>query len=65
MKGKGIIFVVMVFILSSCNQNNNNNQLPGDVVKNPNTASGKTANNNLPKFQFTEEVHDFEKIIQG
>ena len=39
--------------------------MSGDVVYNPNTANGKTDRSSLPSFTFTEEVHDFGKIIEG
>lgn len=60
-----ILFVNCSLLVVSCVNKKNNNEITTDLVKNPNTASGKVANEDLPKFQFTEEIHDFGKIIQG
>lgn len=63
MTGKLLVCFIAFLLLISCKQSNNN-QITTDVVKNPNTASGKVSDN-LPKFQFKEEMHDFGKIIEG
>jgi hypothetical protein len=60
-----ILTVSCSLIIVSCFNNKNNDDITTDLVKNPNTASGKVSNQNLPKFQFKEETHDFGKIIQG
>jgi len=40
-------------------------ELNSDVVNNPATANGKADMENVPKFTFEKDVHDFGKIIQG
>lgn len=61
-----VIFYLLVFsILISCNQQKKNKEIPADVVKNPITASGKDNFSELPVFKFTEETHDFGRVIQG
>lgn len=58
------ITAIAILLAVSC-KNGNQSNLPGDLVKNPNTADGKGDTSGLPRFQFTEEFHDFGKIIQG
>jgi hypothetical protein len=58
------IIAIAVLLVVSC-KNGNQSNIPGDVVKNPNTADGNGDTSSLPKFQFAEELHDFGKIIQG
>ncbi|MGD0710873.1 MAG: DUF1573 domain-containing protein [Bacteroidales bacterium] len=55
---------IAILLAVSCNNGSQSN-IPGDVVKNPNTADGNGDTSNLPRFKFTEEQHDFGKIIQG
>jgi len=59
-----VSFMVSIIFLFSCGSNDNAS-LSSDVVNNPNTANGKTDRSSLPSFKFTEEVHDFGKIIEG
>jgi hypothetical protein len=68
------IFILSVFALSllvfavSCHngdKQSKDEQLSSDVVKNPNTANGDADTSRLPMFSFTDEVHDFGRIIQG
>ena len=59
-----IFFVFSIFFFISCNSNERS-PLSSDVINNPNTASGITDRTILPAFTFTEEVHDFGKIIEG
>jgi hypothetical protein len=59
-----ISFMVSIIFLVSCGSNENES-LSSDVINNPNTANGKTDRSRLPSFAFTEEVHDFGKIIEG
>lgn len=50
---------------SSCNRpSDNSGQLPSDIVKNPNTASGQV-DTDLPAIEFENDFYDFGKIIQG
>ncbi len=61
-----LLFVIAAFAVGCNNDNTNKDeQISADIVNNPNTANGKTDLSSLPKFQFTEEEHDFGKIIQG
>lgn len=39
--------------------------ISSDVVNNPNSATGDSDKSILPVIQFTEEVHDFGKILEG
>jgi len=55
---------LLIICAVSC-KNGNNTSLSSDLVKNPNTANGVSDTTKLPIFQFTEEIHDFGKIIQG
>jgi hypothetical protein len=57
-------FILSIVFLVSCSSNENSS-LSGDIVNNPNTANGKSDRSVLPAFTFTEEVHDFGKIIEG
>ena len=71
MKRKIIInglIVLAVWFIVSCNNGGNQNpdqSLSTDIVKNPNTANGNTDVSGLPKFAFSEEIHDFGRVIQG
>lgn len=50
----------------SCKSNlKDDGQISTEVVNNPNTASGKSNKEKLPKFEFVEDEHDFGEIIQG
>ena len=53
--------------LSGCRSGNQDgfDNLPSDLVNNPNTASGKTDQGSLPVIQFEETEHDFGRIIEG
>ncbi|MDP3444799.1 MAG: DUF1573 domain-containing protein [Ignavibacteria bacterium] len=55
-----IFFIVMAFV--SC-QNNQTN-LPADLVHNPKSASGDEKIN-LPEISFNNTEHDFGMLIQG
>ncbi len=44
---------------------NGENSVTSDAIKNPNTANGESDTSSMPKFSFTEEIHDFGRIIQG
>jgi len=60
---KYIYFILTVFILSSCN-NANNEQISKDVVNNPLSATNPK-NSSLPIANFEKTQHDFGKIYQG
>jgi hypothetical protein len=59
-----ISFIASIFFFVSCGSDENS-ILSSDVINNPNTANGKADRSRLPVFTFTEEVHDFGKIIEG
>ncbi len=58
-----LVCFISVLLLVSCKQSNNN-QITTDLINNPNSASGK-AIDNLPKFKFKEETHNFGRVIEG
>jgi hypothetical protein len=62
MKSGIYILLIIALIAASCGQNDK--QITTDLINNPNSASG-VANDNLPKFQFTEETHNFGRVIEG
>lgn len=60
-----VLFLTMPVILFSCKQSTDNqNLLPSDIVKNPNSASG-TIDKDLPIITFGNDFYDFGKIIMG
>ncbi|MES2681744.1 MAG: DUF1573 domain-containing protein [Bacteroidota bacterium] len=62
---KKIIFVVLVAVLVSCNnQSGNEDGIDSDAVSNSASADGKKSTD-LPEIKFEEEVFDFGKITQG
>ena len=65
--GISALCIIMIFVVSCKNTNNQTTDQPlsADVVKNPNTSNGNSDTSMLPKFSFSEDVHDFGKIIQG
>ena len=69
MRTSTIIAISALFLGSlivSCSSGSNKNKaLPANVIENPNTASGKSDPDKLPKSEFEKDFHDFGKIIQG
>ncbi|NTW31343.1 MAG: DUF1573 domain-containing protein [Bacteroidetes bacterium] len=64
--GLSFICIVLLFAISCKNGNNSADQaLSADIVNNPNTSNGDSDTSKLPKFSFSEDVHDFGQIIQG
>lgn len=61
------IVILAAIALSGCKQGNGRNgeDLPGNVVTNPNTADGKPDLAKLPMISFEVKEHDFGKIIEG
>lgn len=59
-----VLILCLPFLLSCKQTAENNNLLPSDIVKNPNSASGKIETD-LPVIEFEEDFYDFGKIIQG
>ena len=62
-----IVFLTVCFILPGCRNHNAGGQedIPADLVSNPNTASGKGDRSVLPQITFEETEHDFGKILEG
>lgn len=59
-------FAASFLLLAACNSANTGNELlPTDIVKNPNTASGKQDAGNMPVLEFESDFHDFGRVIQG
>lgn len=63
-----ISFFLCCFILSGClrkKSQNNEHQIPADIVYNPNTADGDADTSRLPRITFEKEMHDFGRLIEG
>jgi hypothetical protein len=60
-----LLISLIIAFTTSCGNKGSNNEIPADVVQNPNTADGKGDLSKLPAIKFYEEVHDFGKIIEG
>ena len=61
---KAILFSLALGFISCGNQGGSDGLLPGDIVKNPNSADGKQTSN-MPVIEFEKDVHDFGRVIQG
>jgi len=60
-----VLILTMPLLLLSCKQSSDNqNLLPSDIVKNPNSASGNI-DTDLPIITFENDFYDFGKIIMG
>lgn len=59
-----VLMMITLFSSSCVNRTGNDELLSGDIVKNPNTASGKETGN-MPVLEFDKDFHDFGRIIQG
>lgn len=57
--------VALSMLLLACGSKQNNDQIPADVVNNPNTASGQIDKNSLPIIVFEKDFHDFGKLMAG
>ncbi len=69
MKQLQFILILLMYSLSmllmSCNRTGDGNkQLPTDIVKNPNSASGNK-DTEMPFIEFENDFYDFGKLIQG
>ena len=58
-----VLSLLVVFVLISCETNNNN--ISTDLVNNPVSADGINKGANVPVIQFEKTEHDFGKILQG
>lgn len=60
-----LILTGLISFTMSCNSTTDNSQLnPGDIIKNPNSASG-VVNSDLAVIEFENDFYDFGRIIQG
>lgn len=60
-----LLILALSLITFSCkNGTNSDNLLPSDIVKNPNSASGKP-DTDLAGIEFEKDFYDFGRIIQG
>lgn len=60
------ILLAIPLIFLSCKQKpGDKDLLPGDVVKNPNTADGTISDVDMPVLEFETDFHDFGRVIQG
>ncbi|MGE5383399.1 MAG: DUF1573 domain-containing protein [Omnitrophica WOR_2 bacterium] len=59
-----LIFAFSLTTYSCKNRTTNDDLLPSDIVKNPNSASGKT-DTDLAAIEFEKDFYDFGRIIQG
>ncbi len=65
-KVKLLILITSLLSVIACKQGSNkDSQISTDVVNNPISANGNTDIGKLPKFEFTNKVHDFGVIIEG
>lgn len=60
-----ILSLAGVLVAGCKNQSGSETKYPADMVKNPKTAVGKVSDKGMPQMTFTEEEHDFGKVIQG
>ena len=58
-----VLSLLVVFVLISCETNNNN--ISTDLVNNPVSADGINKGANVPVIQFEKTEHDYGKILQG
>ena len=57
--------IIIVSIMYACGGVETTEQISTDLIGNPNTASGEVNEDDLPFFEFEEEVNDFGNITQG
>lgn len=63
---KLILLVAIISVLFACSGNNDSQELTTDLINNPNSASSSEVDKDeLPFFEFVEEVVDFGTITQG
>jgi hypothetical protein len=62
-----LTFVFALTVIPGCGtgETAENKPISGDLVNNPNSASGNQDKGILPVIQFEETLHDFGKIIEG
>jgi len=55
----------IVLFMVSCSNSGNDADLPADIVRNPNSASGKGDKSELPVITFEKDFHDFGNLRTG
>ncbi len=60
-----LAFVFAMMTVVSCSSGSDKNNIPGSVVSNPNSASGKNESSGLPVIAFEKDFHDFGKLMAG
>ena len=61
---KAVFFFLTLGFISCGNQSSSDGLLPGDIVKNPNSANGMQTSD-MPVIEFEQIEHDFGRVIQG
>lgn len=59
-----LILLSAIIIAFSC-KNSSKNDLPANIISNPNTSSNPVNTSNLPILTLKEDFHDFGKLING
>ncbi|NLN95328.1 MAG: DUF1573 domain-containing protein [Bacteroidales bacterium] len=57
--------IAVLLVVASCGGNSGRDNLPVDIIQNPNTAEGINKNVEMPAFEFVKDFHDFGRVIQG
>lgn len=69
MKFRRLLFTLslplLLFTYSCTLSGSSDEKISTDLVKNPNSASGKDQSGELPSLKFNEIEHDFGRVIQG
>ena len=60
-----VIFIMMTLLFQGGCHSGDNQKLPADIVRNPNTAEVGGNMDELPVISFETDEHDFGRIIQG
>ena len=60
-----ILIISILGVFSACDNSSDSGKLSPDLIENPNSASGNSSMDQLPKFKFKTTEHDFGKILDG
>ena len=60
-----IYTATLILILGGCSNKEKQGDLSTDLIRNPISGSGKTADNSLPVIEFESKTHDFGIIVEG
>lgn len=61
-----LVYILFLSLLSiACSSNKQSEDLPTDVVSNPNSADNPKNIEDLPVISFEKDFHDFGKLISG